>query len=264
VIGDRDLAGFRRDYYAVLVSLLWREPPAEVLRALRAGIEERAVAAASVQPLLGAGWTDVATYLQDTPAERLEERVADEFLRLFLAPTGHELNPYESFYLSGRVLDRPLAVLRGDLAALGIGRDATYAEPEDFLAFELDVMRRLVERQLEAHDADAESQWLTAQARFLTRHLLVWGPTAARDLGAAKAAVFYRGVARILEGWLAFEAGLFGDRGPEPPDTLDQARTRFMGYRDWRGPTFDDGAATDPADSPPPPFPAQGSPTPES
>lgn len=241
MIGDRELLAFRRDYYALFVSLLWREPAGELLAALGQGLPARTEAAAGLHPLLADGWREVETYLGEVPADRRGEAVAEEYTRLFLGPLGHDLNPYESFYLTGRVLDRPLAVLRGFLAEIGFAKDERYAEPEDFLGFELDVMRRLVERQGEAGDPDRETRWLDLQAAFLKRHLLVWGPSAARDLAEAPGARFYRGVGRLLQGFLDLERGLFEAWGPETVPSLDEVRRRFQGAGAWKGPLLDAG-----------------------
>lgn len=239
MIGDRDLLTFRRDYYGLFVSLLWREPGQDLLAALGRGIEDRARAADGLHPLLGAGWRDIAAFLAATPGPGLGEAAGDEYTRLFLNPFSREVNPYESFYLTGHLLDRPLAVLRTDLAEMGIAREEGYSEPEDFLAFELDVMRRLIDRQADAADPDGESHCLNVQAAFLKRHLLVWAPRAARDLAGASSAVLYRGVGRMLEGFLEMERELFETWGAEPIETLEEARQRFAGSGEWRGPLFE-------------------------
>lgn len=239
MIGDRELLAFRAEYYGLLVSLLWREPPADLLRGLGRGIEPRAAAAATLHPRLGEGWHDLAAFLGSVPPDELEGRAADEFTRLFLGPFGPRVHPYESYYLTGNLLDRPLADLRGFLEAVGIARPEDHPEPEDWLAFELDVMRRLLGRQAEAGSPDDELRWLNVQAGFLKRHLLVWAPLAADDLAGAEGAALYRAVGRILGGFLALERELFESWGDEPVQTVDEARRRYAGSGQWRGPLFE-------------------------
>ncbi|HZS31888.1 MAG TPA: molecular chaperone TorD family protein [Methylomirabilota bacterium] len=238
MIGDRELLGFRQGYYDLLVGLLWREPSDELVRALTAGLGERVQAAGALHRLLGEGWAALARFAADVgPAER-GEAVRDEYTRLFLGPGAPELALYESHYLTGRLLDRPLAALRATLAELGIEKQPEYPEPEDFVAFELEVMRCLVRRQGEARDPDGETPAVDAQARFLKRHLLVWGPAAARDLASARAP-FYGGVGRLLQGFLALEQDLLREWGPEPLVSLEAARGRYAGRPGFTGRVFE-------------------------
>ena len=239
MIADTELRAFRAGYYGLFVSLLWREPSGDLLTALGHDIETRVAGAQGLHAQLAAGWREIAAFVARVPASGRAEVVADEYVRLFLWPHGAPLQPYESYYLTGRVLDRPLAALRGDLAELGIAREPDYGEPEDFLAFELDVMRRLVDRQARAGDADAEAAVVAREAAFLKRHLLVWGPAAARDMAAAPHAAFYRGVGRLLEGFLDLERESFTGWGEEPLVTMEEARQRFARAGEWRGPLFD-------------------------
>jgi TorA maturation chaperone TorD len=239
MIGDRDLLAFRRGYYDLFVSLLWQEPDGKLLAGLADGIEERIRVARRLHPLLGGGWEAVARFLEGAGSDHLAEVVADEYTRLFLGPRGPEVHAYESYYLAGRVWDRPLAVLRDFLREIGLAKQEGYAEPEDFLAFELEVMRRLIARQGSAGDAESERRSLDLQAAFLKRHLLVWAPAAAQDMAAAAGAQFYRGLAQLLQGFLALERDLFLLWGPEKVASLEEARQRYGREKEWEGPLLD-------------------------
>ncbi|MGH7309648.1 MAG: TorD/DmsD family molecular chaperone [Candidatus Rokuibacteriota bacterium] len=239
MLGDRELQEFREDYYGLFVSLLWREPPEGLVTGLSRGLQQRIDAAQGEAPDIAAGWRGVQAFLGLVPADQVGEAVREEYTRLFLGPPHPLLNLYESFYLTGHVLDRPLAVLRGDLKTLGIAKDPAYAEPEDFLAFELDIMRRLIRRQADAPDPDGETRWINAQATFLKRHLLVWAPTAAGDLAEARSGVFYRALGLLLGGFLDFERRLFQGWDLEPIATIDEARQSYAGTGVWRGPRMD-------------------------
>lgn len=249
MVGDRDLLAFRRDYYDLFVSLLWKEPAGELLAALSNGIEARIAGARSLHPLLGEGWEEIGRFLAASPPGALAETVADEYTRLFLGPGNPEVNPYESYYLTGRVWDRPLAVIRTFLKEIGLEKQAGFAEPEDSLAFELEVMRRLIARQEAARDPDGEARWVNAQAVFLKEHLLVWGPAAATDLAEAGGAVFYRGVGKTLEAFLELERDFFKGWGPADIKTLEDARRGYGGSGEWKGPLFDPSGGSD---DPPP------------
>jgi TorA maturation chaperone TorD len=79
-----------------------------------------------------------------------------------------EVLVFGSYYLSGALNDRPLAQLRRDLAALGLGRDEARMETEDHVAYVLEVMRYLI-----AGD-DAAVCNLEQQRRFFRAHVQTW------------------------------------------------------------------------------------------
>jgi TorA maturation chaperone TorD len=239
MVGDRELHAFREGSYQLLVSLLWKEPASEVLSTLAQGQAARVEAARALHPLCGEGWEEIGRVLAEGAPVAVAEAVADEYTRLFIGPHRPVLYLYESYYLTGRLMDRPLAALRQRLAALGIGRVEGYLEPEDFLAFELDVMRQLIARQRAASDPDAEAHWLNAQSAFLKRHLLVWGPAVAKDMAGSEGARFYRGIGKVLQGFLELERELFADWGDEEVLSLEEARREFAGRGEWKGPLVD-------------------------
>ena len=239
MIGDRELLAFRRGYYELFVTLLCKEPSTDQLLGLSNGLRERIEASYNLHPLLGAGWEEVSRFLKATPAERLAELVTDEYLRLFIGPHGPELNPYESFYFAGRLMDRPLANLRSHLKQLGLEKQEGYPEPEDFLAYELEVMRWLIGKQDSFTNPEEEKRWLQHQAQFLKQHLLVWGPACAQDIESAKGAVFYRGIAMTLRGFLELERTLFLEWGLDKITPLEEVRRLYGAVPMWRGPTFD-------------------------
>jgi TorA maturation chaperone TorD len=237
MIGDRDLLAFRQGYYDLFVSLLWKEPRAELVTGLAEGIEQRIQAAENLHPLLAEGWKEIERFLRSAEPGRVGEMITDEYTRIFIGPHDPQLYPYESYYLGGRLLDRPLVAVRGFLEEVGIQKEAGYAEPEDFLAFELEVVRRLIRRQAAARDPDGEAISVNLQARFLKQHLLVWGPSAAEDLTGARGALFYRGVGKLLRGFFELERDLVRRWGPEPIRSLEEAR-RSSPAAAWKGPLF--------------------------
>ena len=239
MIGDRELLTFRQGYYSLLVSLFCKEPPGELLRTLSDGMRERIDAARNLQPLLAEGWEEMSRFLSETPSEQLAEAVADEYTRLFIGPYGPTVNPYESFYFTGRLLDRPLADVRTVLKAVGIEKQDGYPEPEDFLAFELEVMRWLIGKQEGAAQPEEEKRWLQHQADFLKQHLLVWAPACAQDIEKAKGADFYRGAAMVLRGFLEVERTLFPEWGLDKIASLEEIRRLYGAMPTWKGPTFD-------------------------
>jgi hypothetical protein len=136
-------------------------------------------------------------------------------------------------------LDRPLADIRTFLKAVGIEKLQDYPEPEDCLAFELEVMRWLIEKQLAAADRQEQARIVGLQSDFLKQHLLVWGPACGRDIAQSKGANFYPSVAKVLQGFLALELNFFREWGLDQVESLDAARMRYGNFSTWRGPTFD-------------------------
>ena len=191
MLQDRDFIQFRQTYYRLFVQLLWKEPEAAFVGALRDDMQPRAEAAATVHPLMGSGWRVIDDYLADYPSGG----VAVEFSQLFLEPFAKVIRPYASYYLTGQFFTEPLKTWRGFLNQLGIEKPQGFTDPEDVLAFELDVMRWLVDKQAAADDAD---RWLRLQATCLKEHLLVWAPSCAADIEQAPQAAFYRGAAQLL------------------------------------------------------------------
>jgi len=239
MVGDRELLAFRQGYYELLVSLFWREPPGDLLQHLSDGMSERIQAARNLHTLLGEGWEGIQRFLAETPSKELAETVADEYTRLFIGPHDTQVYPYESFYLTGRLLDRPLANLKTRLKGIGIEKQEGYPEPEDFLAFELEVMRWLIGKQLKAPDQEEETRRLKLQADFLREHLLVWVPTCAEDIERAQGANFYRGVAMILKAFAQMERTLLHEWGLDKITSLEEVRRRFGAIPMWKGPTFE-------------------------
>ncbi|MBI4081575.1 MAG: molecular chaperone TorD family protein [Candidatus Lambdaproteobacteria bacterium] len=237
MLDDAELTRARLEHYRLLAGLLAREPSAGQIGQLRQGIADRVRSGALVHPLMGEGWRELQAALAAGP----DDAPAEEFFRLFLDPFHPAVQPYESYYLTGHLFRAPLVQVRRFLARIGLARDeAASAEPEDHLAFELDVMRWLVERQAEALGTQAEARWLALQVEFVGQHLLVWVPTCCQDVEGAEGAAFYRGVALLLRGYLDTERELLQAQGLGQVKSLEAAR-REVHDVGWRGPTFDPG-----------------------
>lgn len=236
MLGDREVAEFRHEYYGLFVLLWWREPSADWIRELGREIGTRSEAAAALHPLMGKGWQTIGRFL----AERPPETVAEEFTKLFIGPFDPKVNPYESYYLAGKFFSAPLANLRAFLKRLGLEkRQEQFFEPEDYLAFELEVMHWLVGRQLAEKTPEQQRHWLQPQREFLNKHLLVWGPACARDMESCDEARFYRGAAMLLRGFLELESELFRELGLERIPPLDEIRRQYGAQPEWKGVTFE-------------------------
>ncbi len=125
------------------------------------------------------------------------DAVEDEYQDLFIGLGRGELVPYGSWYLTGFMMDRPLALLRADLTALGVERRAGVHEPEDHAAALCETMSFIV--------SSPEEISLDTQRAFFANHLASWMGTFFTDLQAAKSARFYRAVGQFGEQFIAFE-----------------------------------------------------------
>lgn len=134
--------------------------------------------------------------LSEACARAQADEVEQEYFDLFIGLGRGELLPFGSYYLSGFLHDRPLARLRGDLAALGVER-AGPGDPEDHIAFVFEAMAGMIEGRFPASDAQ--------QAAFFERHVASWAPRFLVDLKTTPRAVFYAAVADVALGFLDIE-----------------------------------------------------------
>ncbi len=122
--------------------------------------------------------------------------IDDEFHALFIGLGRGELVPYGSWYLTGYLMEQPLAALRSDLARLGMVRNEDSHEPEDHVAALLEVMAFLIESE----DSRA------VQQQFFHSHIAPWMARFFNDLTVANNAVFYRAVGRLGMAFLRLES----------------------------------------------------------
>ncbi len=111
----------------------------------------------------------------------------DEYHALFIGVGGGELMPYGSWYLTGYLMEQPLADLRDDLARLGFERSDDTHEPEDHISAIFEVFSVMI----------ADAVELDEQRNFYQKHLLPWLARFYDDLGKARSAEFYKTVARF-------------------------------------------------------------------
>jgi TorA maturation chaperone TorD len=150
----------RAELYGLLARLWLAPPDDELLAQFRVAVTQ----APEPGGHLEGPWQDLVAAMRATTVDS----AADEFDALFLGVGRPEVLAYGSYYLSGSLNDRPLAQLRHDLAALGLGRDEARMETEDHVAYVFEVMRYLI-----AGD-DAGICNLEQQRRFFRAHVQSW------------------------------------------------------------------------------------------
>lgn len=182
----------RGNLYALLGRLLAAPPDAGLLQVLR-----DIAPAPDDDSLLAASWQMLAVAASRADFEQLRH----EYDSLFIGLGRGEVVPYGSWYLTGFLMEQPLAQLRGDLRALGIERQPGVHEPEDHAAALCDTMALLI--------TGDEPASLEQQYGFYTRHLEPWIPRFFRDLQQAGSARFYRAVGQLGEQFIGVESQAF-------------------------------------------------------
>jgi len=181
----------RADLYDFLAALLAR-PPARALI-------DRAAALTGDATDLGQAVGSLARLARAT-TEAAAER---EFHALFIGLSRGELMPYASYYMTGFLHEKPLALLRGDMARLGITRAPNVYEPEDNIASLVEMMAELIRGRF-GPPAD-----LAAQRDFFNAHLGAWARHFFEDLEGAKGSVFYAPVGAVGRAFMEIEREAF-------------------------------------------------------
>lgn len=180
----------RAGFYSLLAHLLLLPPSTAILQAL-----------ANADPIAGeagdlaAAWENMvlAAGIMDADAVR------EEFDALFVSTGTPRLNPHASLYLSGFMMDRPLAALRDTLRELGLARRAGAVDLEDHLGALCETMALLI----------SEGRPLQVQQAFFERHIDAWAHACLEDMRNAEGANFYRLVAQVLGAFIAVEREAF-------------------------------------------------------
>jgi TorA maturation chaperone TorD len=181
----------RAEVYGLLAALYYAPPSPELLAQLRVAVTEA--------PAAGAYLEDSWRALVQEARELDDAAVQDEFHALFGGVGKPEVYVFASHYLSGFLNEKPLAVLRSDLAVLGLGRDEQMPETEDHIAYLCEVMRFLI-----AGDDVAVSN-LTQQQAFFAKHLQPWVEQMCDTLAAHRDARFYAALAGFTRAFMGVE-----------------------------------------------------------
>jgi TorA maturation chaperone TorD len=131
---------------------------------------------------MAAAWKTLAMAAGRTTLEAVD----DEYHALFIGIGRGEVMPYGSWYLTGFLMERPLAQLRQDLKMLGFERREEVKEPEDHAGALMETMAMMIvdDRGFGAHE----------QKQFFDRHLEPWIGKFFGDLQNASSANFYSAV----------------------------------------------------------------------
>ena len=129
--------------------------------------------------------------------------VQSEYNKLFIGLGRGELLPYASYYLTGFLNEKPLALLRADMRARGLERADNVFEPEDNIASLMEMMGAMIVGRFR------DPAPLAAQRDFFNRHIAPWAGHFFSDLEAAKNSVFYAPVGTVGRAFMDIEAEAF-------------------------------------------------------
>lgn len=194
-IADMDRA--RADLYNFLGALL-AGPPDEMLLTQTAGLT-------GDDSELGQAIGTLAKLARVTKPKAAES----EFNKLFIGLGRGELLPFASYYLTGFLNEKPLALLRQDMSARGMQRAETVFEPEDSIASLMEMMAAMIVGRF-GTPAD-----LAMQKQFFNKHIGPWAGHFFTDLEEAKTSVFYTPVGTVGRIFMAVEAEAFRMSGAE-------------------------------------------------
>ena len=164
---------------------------------------------------LGEGFRELTKYLNGTSRKDLTSTKLEldiEYANLFLGVKGKPPHPSESVYttedhlLMQKARDEVMFAYR----AAGVDKVTEFREPEDHIAIELQFMAFLCEKTARAFKArnrmDVE-KFLKMQEDFLIKHLSLWVPGLTKDILESGTVEFYRGAAKILDGFVKADSG---------------------------------------------------------
>jgi TorA maturation chaperone TorD len=182
----------RADVYRLLGALLANPPKAELLNM----IKDINVPDSADDDSLVKSWHSLKQAAQQVQPDQLEE----EYFNLFIGLGKGELSPYASWYLTGFLMEKPLAELRTELSRLGFARQSKVSEPEDHVAAVCEVMSVII----------AESELSFDEEKlFFSKHISPWIGRFFNDLYHAQSATFYRPVGLLGKQFIDIEQRYF-------------------------------------------------------
>ncbi len=182
----------RASYYALLSRLLIQPPDQNTLDILKN---------------MGTDNTDFGTALGKASQVATNisiQTVHEEYSTLFYGfGAGGEVQPYESLYLTGLLYDKPLALLRNDMAELGLEHSRHNNEPEDHAGYILEMMHGMISNTFSSPVSPDR------QKKFFQSHVASWMEKVFEDIENAESAHLYSAIGTIGRLFIKIETELF-------------------------------------------------------
>lgn len=192
----------RANLYGLLAELFY-SPPSKALIATIAACK------AHGDGLIDAAWNSLSQACETIPHGKIRE----EYERLFISVGKPEIILCGSYYLTGFMMEKPLAELRAELTRLGLERTAAVTESEDHIAALCEVMRYLIStnnggKNPEVDNNAAENAFI-AQRKFFAEYIQPWVPRLCDELSAHPDAEFYASLSNLMKAFLEVESQAF-------------------------------------------------------
>jgi TorA maturation chaperone TorD len=154
----------------------------------------------------------ISSFKNDSREEILK-RMAIDRTRLFRGVSEEHSPPppYESFYREQRLSGQTSADVYRFYCRLGVTLPEGWTESPDYLGVEIDFMRLLCQGEEEAwlnNQPEKALELLRASGDFLRDHLLKWAPSFFEKMVEMAGLDFYRGLARLTNGFLKVDLRL--------------------------------------------------------
>ena len=180
----------RADFYALLARLYADGPDAAFLGALG---NADAIAGESA---FATAWNRLVAASAGMDADA----AAQEYTDLFIGVGKCEVNLHASHWLTGFMMEKPLAALRTELGVLGLARRSDVVMLEDHLCALCETMRLLI-----AGHGDREPATVATQRAFFERHIASWVFACCAAIRESPIANYYARVAEFTEQHMALD-----------------------------------------------------------
>lgn len=203
---EKGILETRRNFYALLYRMYLEPPSREFVDDL---MNERFCLPDLISDEeLSEGFKLIREFVgkyKDKAIDELHKDLVGEYTRLFIGPHRLPVQPYESWWVDGKLMSESLLKVKQVYRKAGIAKAKEYAEPEDHIAFELRFMHYLCEEELSADTEERIAECLNLQKEYLNEHLLIWVPDFCDALTENKLSDFYKGIARLTKGFILLE-----------------------------------------------------------
>jgi len=180
----------RADFYALLARLFADGPDAAFLQAIGSAESidgESPFAVAWNRLVAASGAMDADAAMQ-------------EYTDLFIGVGKCDVNLHASHWLTGFMMEKPLAQLRSELAGLGLARRDEVVMLEDHVSALCETMRLLIA----GHD-DRKPMPVATQRAFFERHIASWVFACCSAIRESTIANYYARVAEFTEQYMALD-----------------------------------------------------------